>query len=98
MIYNYYYSLYIKPKRNKIKNSTRAIQLFLIFSFLVVSYGEPLSLVSSSFCASAPFLGVCVWVCVCVYVCVCGCVFVCMCVCVFMCMCVGVCLCVCVCV
>ena len=60
------------------------IQLFLISSFLFVSYGEPLWLVSLSFCAPAPFLGVCVcgWVGggVCLYVCVCVCVRVCECV------------------
>ena len=34
-----------------------AVQLFHIFSFLFVCYGEPLLLVSS-FCAPAPLLGV----------------------------------------
>ena len=36
-----------------------AVQFFLISSFLIVSNGEPLLLVSSSLCAPAPLLGVC---------------------------------------
>ena len=52
------------PRRTAAKHyfagAASAIQLFFIFIFLFVSYGEPLSLVSSSFCAPFPFLGVCV--------------------------------------